>query len=41
MKEPADFGNEDRFIGKKGDRVERIDFNDIWIVIMETAVKIE
>ena len=36
-----DFGDEYRFVGEKNDRVERINFNDVWIVMMKTAVKIE
>ena len=41
MEEPADFGNEYWFIGEEGGRVVGVDFDDVWIVMMETAVKIE
>ena len=41
MKEPADFGDEYRFVGEKSNRVKGIDFDDIQIVVVKTAVKIE
>ena len=41
MKEPADFSDKDRFIGEKSNRVKRINFYDIRIIVMKTAVKIE
>ena len=41
VKESVNFGNEDQFIGEKSDRVKRINFNDVRIIVMKTAVKIE
>jgi len=41
VEEPADFGDEYRFIGEEGDRIVRVDFDDVWVVVVKTAVKIE
>ena len=41
MKEPADFGNEYWFVGEEGGRVVRVDFDDVRIVVVKTAMKIE
>jgi len=41
VKEPADFSDKDRFIGEKSNRVKGIDFDDIQIVVVKTAMKIE
>ena len=36
-----DFGDKYRFVGEEGGGVVRVDFDDVWIVMMKTAVKIE
>ena len=41
VKEPADFSDKDRFIGEKSNRVKGINFDDIRIIVVETAMKIE
>ena len=41
MEEPADPGNEYRFIGEEGGGVVRVDFNDVRVVMMETAMEIK
>ena len=34
VKEPADFGDKYRFVGKKGDKVKRVNFDDVQIVVV-------
>ena len=41
MKEQADFSNKDWFVRENSDRVEAVDFDDVWIIVMEMAVKVQ
>ena len=41
MEEPADFRDEYWFIRKESGRVVGVNFNDVRVVMMETAVKIK
>ena len=41
MKDPTDFGYEYWFVGEEGDGIVRVDFDNVWIVMVETAMKIE
>ena len=41
MKDPTDFRYEYWFVGEEGDGIVRVDFDNVWIVMVETAMKIE
>ena len=41
MKVPTNFCYEYRFVGEEGNGVIRIDLDDVWIVVVETAMKIK
>ena len=41
MKDPTDFGYEYWFVGEEGDRIVRVDFDDVQIVVVKTAMEIK
>ena len=41
MKVPTDFCYEYRFVGEESNGIERVNFDDVRIVVVETAMKIK
>ena len=36
-----DFGYEYRFVGEEGNGVKRVDLDDVWVIVVKTAMKVK